>query len=41
MSNNNFDSSIDMFGFNDDVDEFNEDPTNFQVKIRVVEFATF
>ncbi len=26
------DNSVDMFGFNDEVDEFNEETTNFQVK---------
>jgi len=25
-------NSVDMFGFNDEVDEFNEESTNFQVK---------
>jgi hypothetical protein len=38
------DNSVDMFGFNDEVDEvdeFNEETTNFQVKIRTLCAAVF
>ncbi len=35
------DNSVDMFGFNDEVDEFNEETANFQVKIRTLCAAVF